>query len=95
MKKVQKYADFGVSCTVHENSKRSFGEKTMDPQALTPLLNFVLPIALTLVALNVGANMTGFGKKWVKKITTKVTQGLVAVSVFWLAIIFLAEAVRR
>ncbi|MDO8512799.1 MAG: hypothetical protein Q7S57_06010 [bacterium] len=67
----------------------------MDPQALEPLLRFVLPVALCLIAINVGANMTGFGKKQIKKLTTKVVQGLVTVSVFWLAIIFLAEAVRR
>jgi hypothetical protein len=73
----------------------SFGEKNMDPRALEPLLQFILPIALTLVALNVGANMIGFGKKWIKKLTTKVVQGLVAVSIFWLAILILAEAVRR
>jgi len=67
----------------------------MDSRAFEQLLQFILPIALCLIALNVGANMIGFGKKWVKKLTTKVVQGLVAVSVFWLAILILAEAVRR
>lgn len=67
----------------------------MDPRALEPLLQFVLPIALCLIALNVGANMIGFGKKWVQKLTTKVVQGLMAVSVFWFAILFLQEVFRH
>lgn len=67
----------------------------MDPRALEPLLRFVIPIALCLIAINVMANMTGFGKKLAKKITTRVVQGLVTVSVFWLIIIFLQEAFRR
>ena len=67
----------------------------MDPRALDQLLSFVLPVALTLVALNVGANMTGFGKKWVQKLTTKVVQGLFAVGAILVLLAFLAQAVRR
>lgn len=67
----------------------------MDPRAFEPLLQFIIPVALILVALNVGANMTGFGKKWVQKLTAKVTQGLFAVSFVWIILILLVQAVRR
>jgi len=62
------------------------GEKTMNPRLVDQLLQMILPVALILIALNVGAKMTGFGKGVVRKLTVKVTHGLVAIAIFWIVI---------
>lgn len=59
----------------------------MDPRYVDQLLELILPIALILLALNVGAKMTGFGQKLVTRLTEKVTWGLAAIAVIWLALV--------
>jgi len=58
----------------------------MNPRLVDQLLQMILPVALILIALNVGAKMTGFGNKLVQKLTVKVTHGLLAIAIVWIVI---------
>jgi hypothetical protein len=58
----------------------------MDPRLVDQLLQTILPVALVLIAINIGAKMTGFGNKFVQKLTVKVTHGLLAIAIVWIVI---------
>ena len=62
----------------------------MNPRLVDQLLQMLVPVALVLIALRVGAKTTGFGNKFVQKLTVKVTHGLMAIAIVWIAIAILA-----
>jgi hypothetical protein len=67
----------------------------MDPRLVDQVLQLVLPVALLLLALNVGANMIGFGKSSVKRLTRKVVVGLLAIMFVWVLIVMLCQRLPR
>ena len=58
----------------------------MNPRLVDQLLQMIVPVALVLIALRVGAKTTGFGNKFVQKLTVKVTHGLIAIAIIWIVI---------
>lgn len=61
----------------------------MNPRLVDQLLQMIVPVALVLIVLRVGAKTTGFGNKFVQKLTVKITHGLIAVAIVWIAIAIL------
>ncbi len=65
----------------------------MDPRVLDHVLAVVLPVALVLLGLNVGANMIGFGKAFIQRLTRKVVSGLIAILMIWIVLAVLMRSV--
>ncbi len=67
----------------------------MNPRLVDQVLQLVLPVALILVALHMGAHVTGFGKNVVKRLTEKVVHGLLVLGCIWFLITCLCTLLSR